>query len=159
MFDKSVSSMQQKMSMTSVGGTRRQVILDELKVKSGQTIIDVGCGGGQFVEELALRLGLEGLAIGVDPSEAQLSTAEASCNYLQNTKFLSCSADEIDLDSSSCDAVTFTQTLEYIDDVESAISKIEEIEGKRPHTYNDVTLFFTLQVFCNLLEQPFPLLR
>ena len=93
--------------------TNTYTILSFLKNKNiyPNLIIDVGCGGGQFVEELALRVGLEGLAIGVDPSEAQLSTAEASCNYLQNTKFSSCSADKIDLDSSSCDAVTFTQTL------------------------------------------------
>ena len=101
MFDKFLSSMQQKMTMTSVGVTRRQLILDELTIKPRQTIIDVGCGGGQFVEELALRVGAEGLAIGVDPSEAQLSAAKASCEYLKNTKFLSCSAGKIDVDNNN----------------------------------------------------------
>ena len=133
--------MQQKMSMTSVGVTRRQLIFEELTIKPGQTIIDVGCGGGQFVEELALRLGAEGLAIGVDPSEAQLSVAKASCEYLKNTKFLSCSAGKIDVDSNSCDAVTFTQTLEYIEDVDSAIKESKRLSKSGAKFVNVSTLW------------------
>jgi cyclopropane fatty-acyl-phospholipid synthase-like methyltransferase len=45
-FDKDISLIQQKMSETSIGIARRQNILKELNIEGGQTIIDVGCGGG-----------------------------------------------------------------------------------------------------------------
>ena len=49
-FYKDISLIQQKMSDTSISIARRQNILKELNIEGGQTIMDVGCGGGQLVE-------------------------------------------------------------------------------------------------------------
>ena len=76
-FDKDISLIQQKMSETSIGIARRQNILKELNIEGGQTIIDVGCGGGHLVEAISLGVGVNGKAIGVDPSETQILSAKA----------------------------------------------------------------------------------
>ena len=47
-FDKDISLIQQKMSETSIGIARRQNILKELNIEGAQTIMDVGCGGGNW---------------------------------------------------------------------------------------------------------------
>ena len=87
-FDKDISLIQQKMSETSIGIARRQNILKELNIEGGQTIIDVGCGGGQLVEAISLGVGVNGKAIGVDPSETQIVSAKDRCQSFENTEFL-----------------------------------------------------------------------
>ena len=54
---------------------------------------------------------------------------------------MSCSADKIDLDSSSCDAVTFTQTLEYIDDVDPEIRESTRLSKSGSKFVNVSTLW------------------
>ena len=113
-FNKEIGSIQQTLTNTNVGIVRRQKILKDLNLKTGQTIIDIGCGGGHLVEEISMSIGPLGKAIGVDPSEFQIKTAKERCKHLPNVQFLCSNANDINIEHNSCDAVTFTQTLEYI---------------------------------------------
>ena len=45
-FNRELSIIQQKMAATSAGVNRRQAVLQALNLEAGQTILDVGCGGG-----------------------------------------------------------------------------------------------------------------
>ena len=140
-FDKDISLIQQKMSETSIGIARRQNILKELNIEGGQTIIDVGCGGGQLVEAISLGVGVNGKAIGVDPSETQIVSAKDRCQSFENTEFLCCYADEIDMDDASCDSITSTQTLEYIEDVDAALNEIRRLLKNHSRFVNISTLW------------------
>ena len=126
-FDDKIGSIQQILTATNVGILRRQVILKELNLKKDQTIIDIGCGGGHLVEEISMSIEASGSAIGVDPSEFQIKTAKERCKNLPNVQFLCSNANDINIDQSSCDAVTFTQTLEYIDDVDEALFEAKKL--------------------------------
>ena len=140
-FDKDISLIQQKMSETYIGIARRQNILKELNIEGGQTIIDVGCGGGQLVEAISLGVGVNGKAIGVDPSETQIVSAKDRCQSFENTEFLCCYADEIDMDDASCDSITSTQTLEYIEDVDAALNEIRRLLKNHSRFVNISTLW------------------
>ena len=87
-FDDKIGSIQQILTATNVGILRRQAILKELNLKKGQTVIDIGCGGGHLVEEISMCIGSSGRAIGVDPSEFQIKTAKERCKPLPNVQFL-----------------------------------------------------------------------
>ena len=67
-FDDKIGAIQQILTETNIGVLRRQAILKELDIQKGQTIIDIGCGGGHLVEEISKSIGSSGIAIGVDPS-------------------------------------------------------------------------------------------
>ena len=140
-FDKDISLIQQKMSETSIGIARRQNILKELNIEGGQTIMDVGCGGGQLVEAISLGVGVNGKAIGVDPSETQIVSAKDRCQSFENTEFLCCYADNIDMDDASCDSITSTQTLEYIEDVDAALNEIRRLLKNHSRFVNISTLW------------------
>ena len=114
-FKNEVAVIQQKATQTNVGIIRRQAILNELNLKQGQTVLDIGCGGGHLLKEISLAVGEKGNVIGVDTSDFQLKSAKEHCSNLPNIQLLCCSADHIELADKSCDAVTSTQTLEYID--------------------------------------------
>ena len=48
------------MAASSAGVNRRQEILTALSVETGQSILDIGCGGGHLIEDLALAVGPRG---------------------------------------------------------------------------------------------------
>jgi len=140
-FDNKIGSVQQIITATNIGVLRRQAILRELNLKKNQTIIDIGCGGGHLVEEIAMCVGASGKAIGVDPSEFQINTAKERCKHLSNVDFLCSAANDIDIEINSCDAVTFTQTLEYIDNVDEALHAAKRLQKPMSNFVNVSTLW------------------
>ena len=79
-FKNEIAIIQQKATQTNVGVIRRQAILNELNIQKGQTIIDIGCGGGHLLKEISLAVGEQGKIIGVDSSDFQIKSAK---NFVQ----------------------------------------------------------------------------
>ena len=52
-----MSQLQRRISETSVGVQRREAVLKELSPELGQFILEIGCGGGQLLKEVGLRVG------------------------------------------------------------------------------------------------------
>lgn len=53
------------------------VVIDELAPKTGERVLDVGCGTGQTLLQLAERVGNRGRVVGLDVSEPMLTEAKA----------------------------------------------------------------------------------
>ena len=126
-FDKDVGRLQRLMAASIAGVNRRQAILETLSINPGDRIIDVGCGAGQLLGHLAKGVGKHGEVIGLDPSADQLSQARSNCIDFSNITFLERGADETGLPDDSCDAATSTQALEYIPDVDAALSETTRV--------------------------------
>lgn len=63
------------LGLLSMGKQReRRAVLGTLGVLPGETVIDVGCGPGNYTELLARQSG-DGLVVGVDAAEAMLAAA------------------------------------------------------------------------------------
>ena len=122
-FSDDIGKLQRLMAASSAGIARRQAIMDNLVIKADDKIIDIGCGGGYLLELLAKSIGTKGRIYGLDPSEEQISQARLRCEEIENITLLHSSADQIDLEDNACDVVTSTQTLEYIADVDAALSE------------------------------------
>ena len=52
-FQNEIGLIQRKMAASVAGSSRRLEILDVLDIQSGQQVLDIGCGGGHLLEELA----------------------------------------------------------------------------------------------------------
>ena len=122
-FSDDIGKLQRLMTASSAGIARRQAIMDNLVIKADDKIIDIGCGGGYLLKLLARSVGPKGMIYGLDPSEEQISQARLKCEEIENISLLHSSADQIDLEDNTCDVVTSTQTLEYIPDVDAALSE------------------------------------
>ena len=140
-FKNDVAVIQQKATETNVGIIRRQAILNELNLIQGQTVLDIGCGGGHLLKEISLAVGEKGNVIGVDTSDFQLKSAKEHCSNLPNIQLLCCSADVIELADKSCDAVTSTQTLEYINDVDDVLREAKRLQKPNSKFVNISTLW------------------
>ncbi|EAL18356.1 hypothetical protein CNBJ2790 [Cryptococcus deneoformans B-3501A] len=76
-------------------------------LKEGETVVDLGCGGGFDVFQAARKVGVKGLVIGVDLSDDMLARARANAekSSTTNVKFVKTPITEIELPSDSTDCI------------------------------------------------------
>jgi len=79
--------------------------MDVLAPREGETVLDIGCGTGQTVLQLAERVGPQGCVVGVDISSAMLDVARSHATGLPNASFIEVDATRLDLPSASVDAI------------------------------------------------------
>ena len=126
-FDSDLGKLQRLMAESIAGTTRRNAILKALHTQAGDTIIDVGCGGGHLLPHLAKAVGDSGIIYGLDPSKTQLDQASKRCSEFENIKLIERNADDSQLQSDCCHSATSTQALEYIPDVDKGLDEITRI--------------------------------
>jgi len=63
---------------------RRVAVLAALDAGLGDVVLEVGCGGGTYLREIATAVGEQGRAIGYDVSADQLAAARQYCDGLTN---------------------------------------------------------------------------
>ena len=71
-------------------GRRRssyQALVVAAGIRSGQRVLDVGCGTGYFARAITRAVGSTGLVIGVDPSEAMVEYARRKVACISNCEF------------------------------------------------------------------------
>jgi SAM-dependent methyltransferase len=78
--------------------------MEALAPRSGEVIVDVGCGAGQTVLQLADRVGPEGRVIGVDIAPLLLGVARLRAEGLSQVSFIEGDAVGLDLSGASIDA-------------------------------------------------------
>jgi len=79
--------------------------IEALGVGSGDIVLDIGCGAGQTLLQLAERVGIEGQVIGVDVAPLLLEIARWRTESLSQVRLIQADAQSLDLPSESVDAV------------------------------------------------------
>ena len=126
-FKNEIGLIQRRMAASIAGTSRRLEILNALDIESGQCVLDIGCGGGHLLEEIAKAVGPEGKAYGLDTSEDQLNQARKRCSLFKNVFTIKGYANQINLENNSCDSICSVQTFEYIDNVDDSIKELTRI--------------------------------
>ena len=126
-FKNEIGLIQRRMAASIAGTSRRLEILNALDIESGQYVLDIGCGGGHLLEEIAKAVGPEGKAYGLDTSEDQLNQARKRCSLYKNVFTIKGYANQINLENNSCDSICSVQTFEYIENVDESIKELTRI--------------------------------
>jgi ubiquinone/menaquinone biosynthesis C-methylase UbiE len=79
--------------------------MDALAPQPGQTIIDIGCGAGQTVQQLANRVGPSGRVIGVDVGPRVLDVARSRTATLGQVQLIQADAATLALPNEMADGV------------------------------------------------------
>ena len=106
---------------------QRQKTLDVLKLKTGELVLDIGCGVGFLTHEMALQVGKSGKVIGLDKNPAMISHARKRCVRLKQTEFYEGDAGKLPVDDQTLDAVSCTQVLLYVKDVPNVLAEMRRI--------------------------------
>lgn len=79
--------------------------MDALSPRAGEVIVDVGCGAGQTVLQIAEQVGPQGRVIGVDIAPLLLDVARERAHGLRQVSFIEGDAVALDLPEGSVDAI------------------------------------------------------
>ena len=126
-FNSGMGAVQRRMAQTQEGVGRRKATFEALCITVGQHVLDLGCGGGHLLRDLALSVGTKGRAVGLDPSEPQINAAKDLCKELDNVEFSQDSATELSFADDTFDSVASIQVLEYIPDVDAALAEVRRV--------------------------------
>lgn len=98
---------------------------EQLQVAAGDAVLDVGCGTGDVLVELAGLNAPGGTAVGVDASEQMLSAATARSEAVGVVVDLRLGdASALDFDDASFDAVRSERTLQWVTDPARAVGEM-----------------------------------
>ncbi len=100
------------------------VIQDRAAVCEGESVLDIGCGGGLNSVELAARVGPAGHVLGVDVSEPILDYARAQPDMPPNLEFLCADAATEDLGSASFDLLFSRFGVMFFDNPKAAFTSL-----------------------------------
>jgi SAM-dependent methyltransferase len=126
-FTGDIGLWQRRIAEGPEGIARRMAAFDALAVESGQAVLDLGCGGGHLVRELALAVGDGGRVVGLDVSADQLAAARALCDGLPAAELVEGDATGMTFEDGTFDGLASIQTLEYIPDVDRALAEARRV--------------------------------
>jgi SAM-dependent methyltransferase len=126
-FSGDIGLWQRRISEGPEGIARRMAAFEALAVESGQAVLDIGCGGGHLVRELALAVGDAGRAVGFDMSADQLAAARGVCDGLPAAELVEGDATDMAFEDGAFDGLASIQTLEYIPDIDRALAEVRRV--------------------------------
>ena len=100
---------------------RRSIVLEALNLRSGERVLEQGCGGGFYTYETARFVGPQGRVSAIDISADQITAVRERCREMSWVECRIANANEVPFQDSEFDAVFGVQVLEYIQDFEKAL--------------------------------------
>jgi arsenite methyltransferase len=94
-----------------------------LQVRPGDRVVDLGCGVGDLITELAVDVGPAGRVIGVDQQPGMLAAAAVKVRAADNCSLVLADAASLPLGDNTCDRLVAVQVFEYVPDVARALAE------------------------------------
>jgi SAM-dependent methyltransferase len=105
--------------------------LEALEPKSGEKILDIGCGGGTTALELSRAVAPDGMVIGIDVSAAVLAFARRAAESCDRVRFVQADAQLYQFEPASLDAAFSRFGVMFFADPVAAFSNISR--GLKPN--------------------------
>ncbi len=95
-------------------------------IHKGETVLDIGCGGGVDTLIAAMLIGPEGTAVGIDTTPEMLERAKKNLKAaaLKNARFEEASAEDLPFPDESFDVVTSNGAFNLIPDKAKALEEV-----------------------------------
>jgi ubiquinone/menaquinone biosynthesis C-methylase UbiE len=126
-YDRKAAELIERSYQTPEIVNQRLRTLAALALARGESVLDAGCGTGLLLEQEARAVGSEGRAEGVDFSDAMLDHARTRCSGLEQVRLQQGSIETLPFEDASFDAVSCTQTLLYVEDMDQALLEIHRV--------------------------------
>jgi arsenite methyltransferase len=126
-FDLEQARSVERMYLTPDVVRQRGITLDSLAAKPDEKILDIGVGPGLLLRDIAMLVGPLGRACGIDVSDAMVTMAQTRVADLAQAECKLGNATALPYPDGYFDAVVTTQVLEYVDDIDLALSEINRV--------------------------------
>lgn len=126
-YDKQAAERIDRSYQTPEIVNQRLRTLAGLALARGERVLDAGCGTGLLLEQEALAVGSGGRAEGLDYSDDMLARARVRCADLPQVGLNQGSVETLPFDEASFDALSCTQCLLYVDDLDRALAEFYRV--------------------------------
>lgn len=99
----------------------------QLRLQSGERLLDVGCGLGDAAGALAKNLGPTGTVVGIDASTAMLTAARSGWNADCPASFVLGDAQALGLASATFDVARSERVLQWLPDPQAAVAELARV--------------------------------
>lgn len=106
---------------------QREEFVEALAPRTGEQVLDVGSGPGFVAGLIADAVGPSGTVSGIDISDPMITLAREHCAHQPRVDFRNADATDLPFPDVSFDAVISTQVLEYVPDVDTALSEMHRV--------------------------------
>jgi len=106
---------------------RRNTVLEALNLRTGERVLELGCGGGYYAHEAARSVGPTGRVCAIDISPDQIGAAKARCAELSWVECREADIAAPPYGEDVFDAVFAVQALEYLGDLDGALRHIHRM--------------------------------
>lgn len=105
----------------------KQWSFEQLRLATGQSVLDVGCGTGEDVAAMAGAVGPSGRAVGLDSSEAMISEASSRHGGLPGVSFDLGDAHRLPFESESFDGCRAERVLQHVDEPDRSVREMARV--------------------------------
>jgi ubiquinone/menaquinone biosynthesis C-methylase UbiE len=126
-FAGDMARLQRAFAETHDSAVRRCIVLEMLSLRTGERILELGCGGGYYTREVAQFVGPTGRVCAIDISPDQIAAAQARC---AECAWVECHEADIAVPpygNAEFDVVFAVQALEYLADLDGALGNIRRM--------------------------------
>jgi ubiquinone/menaquinone biosynthesis C-methylase UbiE len=106
---------------------RRSQVLEALQLRTGERVLDVGCGGGFYAAEVAQCVGPTGQVCAIDHSADQIAAAQARCAEWAWVTCRVADAVALPYEDGEFDVVYGVQVFEYIEQLDTALREVHRV--------------------------------
>jgi ubiquinone/menaquinone biosynthesis C-methylase UbiE len=108
--------------------TVQAAVSAELAARAGEVICDIGCGTGSALLAIAKVVGVDGRAIGVDPSATLIEVARDRAQREGSAvEFLIRDGRDTGLPSGACDGVRMERVVQHVGDIATLLAEARRI--------------------------------
>jgi arsenite methyltransferase len=130
MFDAEGARHIEAMYSTPDVVAQRRWIRQALKLRPGESVLDIGSGPGFLAAEMASEVGPDGRVSGIDTSEAMLAMAQERCSKLRMAapvEFQLGDATKLAFPDGTFNVAVSIQVYEYVADIDAALSEARRV--------------------------------
>jgi len=130
------------------------LLLDKIDMKPGMTVLDIGCGTGFPLLELAQRLGATGRIYGIDPWSAALDRVRSKMHQrdIHNVQLLNDNAEHMAFADGMFDLVVSNVGINNVSDPEAVLRKCFVVCKQGAQLVVTVNLPDTMKLFYDAFE-------
>ena len=126
-FDDEIVRRVEALYRTDDAAKRRRAVLEALRLRTGERVLDIGTGPGFLAHEMADRVGQAGEIFGVDTSDAMLGLARQRCSEQPQVHFKTGNATQLPVPDASFDVAVSVQVYEYVREVDVALAEMYRV--------------------------------
>lgn len=127
LYEGDLARIQRALAQSHDVVVRRSTLMQALNLRSGERVLELGCGGGFAAAEAAKFVGPSGRVVAIDLSQDQIAAAERLCAEFDWVECRVADATTLPFEDTFFDAVFGNQVLEYIADLDTALTEIHRV--------------------------------